>query len=86
MATTKKTVSKKKLIDDDHIISKYMALICLSHSCHWLQAKNNEVGGVSNIKTHKLCLAISQSFSRFLKCKTPQQLRISEIKKCKTRL
>jgi hypothetical protein len=24
MATTKKTVSKKKLIDDDHIISKYM--------------------------------------------------------------
>ena len=36
------------------------------------------MGGVSNVRTRKLCLTISQSFSRFLKCKTPQQLRISE--------
>jgi hypothetical protein len=59
----------------------------LSHCCHdWLQAKNNEVGGVSNIKTQKLCLTISQSFSRFLKCKTPQHwesLKISEEKSAK---
>jgi hypothetical protein len=36
---------------------------CLSHSCHWLQAKNNEVGGVSNSKTQK---NISRDFAEIL--------------------
>jgi hypothetical protein len=51
---------------------------CSSLCCRWLQAMNNEVGGVSNIKTQKWCLAVSQRCSRFLKNKKPQQLRIFE--------
>jgi hypothetical protein len=65
---------------------EYLADLCPLLCCHWLQAANNNVGGVSNIKIKKLCLIIFQRCSRFLKWKTPLQLIISEKKQCTTRL
>ena len=55
--------------DSSHTIylsvqDEYLAEPCSLLCCHWLQAANNEVGEVSNIKTQKLCLAIPLAISK----------------------